>query len=188
MPAEERGGVRRKPHTSGDQQQAQQLMRVNEAIMSAEQVQQEYAQQQEAGENRRMNPECAAVFGMALCFVHVCLPSAADSSSGGITDTRPAWSLVLRFQSEVVDADAKLAHLLLKVLPVHPGPLGGARDIAARGPECVDEEIALPLPDEFFLGLAELDLAAVSRRFGRHARDRHPRRVVVAGGIGAPAR
>src|ERR1700678_2242795 len=96
-------------------------------------------------------------------------------------------SLVLRFQSEIVDADAKLAHFLLKVLPVHPGPLGGARDIAAGGPERVDEEIALPLPEEFFLGLAEFDLAAVFRCRSGGGHGRRPRRIVIGGGMGVTA-
>ena len=51
---EKRGGIGRESHSCGDQQQAQQLMRVDESMMmSAEQMQQQDAQQQQAGEGRR---------------------------------------------------------------------------------------------------------------------------------------
>src|SRR3984893_16642799 len=93
-------------------------------------------------------------------------------------------SFVLRFQPEAVDADTEFAHFLLKVLPVHSGPLRGARDVAAGGSECIDEEVAFPLLDELFLGFAELDLAATGGRLGRHACWRHRDRVAMVGGIG----
>src|SRR5580704_16925751 len=93
-------------------------------------------------------------------------------------------SFVLRFQPETVNADAEFAHFLLKVLPVHPCPLRGARDVAAVGPECVDEEIAFPLLEELFFGFAEIDLAAARRRVGRHACRRDQDRVAMVGVIG----
>src|ERR1700687_304617 len=96
-------------------------------------------------------------------------------------------SFVLSFQSEAVDADSKFAHFLLKVLPVHPGPLRSARDVAAGGPERVDKEVAFPLLEELFLGFADLDLAAARRRVGRHACRRYQDRVAMVGGIGTLA-
>ena len=51
---EKRGGIGCESHSCGDQQQAKQLMRVDESMMmSAEQMQQQDAQQEQAGEGRR---------------------------------------------------------------------------------------------------------------------------------------
>src|SRR5208282_4927642 len=105
-------------------------------------VQNQRADQQSGAEQRGMNPVAAA--RASRSFV-----------DWGLVHCSLAPSILFGLESEFRDGNSELAHLLLEALPVHSGPLGRARNIAAGGTERAHEKRAFPVADKFFLRLAE---------------------------------
>src|SRR3984957_1536760 len=97
--------------------------------------------------------------------------------------------VTLRREPDILNRDSKFAHLLLKTLSIHPGPLRSTRNVAASRAQRADEKIAFPIADELFLGLAKshrrFAIVTGRRRMIRRVRVRGRRACVIAFRLGS---